>query len=110
MESTLELVSGRRLGSGDLNFAGGVAVAYNGSWCSQARTVSWNTDWRFKCAVRVVVMQDDQVYTQLNSQAPVLVARVEMARTEQAYLLHKFYTAVTAGHARLPPARITFIR
>ena len=80
-----------------LNFAGGVAVAYNGSWCSQARTVSWNADWRFECANGVVVMQDDQVYTQLNSQAPVLVAPVEMARTEQAYLLHEFYTAVTTG-------------
>jgi hypothetical protein len=59
--------------------------------------VSWNANWRFECANGVVVMQDDQVYTQLTGAAPVLVEPVQLARTEQAYLLHEFYTAVTEG-------------
>ncbi len=46
-------------------------------------------------------MQDDQVCTQLNSREPVLALPVAMARTEQAYLLHEFYMAVTTG---APPA------
>jgi predicted dehydrogenase len=80
-----------------LEFASGVRVSYNGSWCSQGRETTWNANWRFECSHGVVAMVDDQVYTQGTGQEPTLVERVVMERTDQAYLLHEFYEAVTQG-------------
>ena len=80
-----------------LGFANNVVVSYNGSWCSQGHETPWNAHWRFECAKGVVFMQEDQVYTQLTNQQPVLVEPVAMARTGQAYLLQEFYEAVTQG-------------
>jgi predicted dehydrogenase len=80
-----------------LNFANGVPVSYNGSWCSQGRETAWNADWRFECANGVVVMVDEQVYTQGTGQEPVLVEPVTLERSDQAYLLQEFYEAVTQG-------------
>ncbi len=80
-----------------LDFANGVPVSYNASWCAQGRETAWNADWRFECARGVVVMVDEQVYTQGTGEE---AQRVEMAppeRSDQAYLLHEFYEAVTAG-------------
>jgi len=84
-----------------LEFEGGIYITYSASWCSQARDTSWNADWRFECANGVVVMQDEQVYTQLTGQEPVLVTPASPPRTGQAYLLQEFYEAVTTGK---PPA------
>lgn len=80
-----------------LEFANGVRVSYDGSWCSQARETTWNANWRFECANGVVAMVDDRVYTQATGQQPTPVAPVVMERTDQAYLLHEFYEAVTEG-------------
>ena len=80
-----------------LAFANNVIVSYNGSWCSQGHETPWNAHWRFECAKGVVFMQEDQVYTQLTNQPPVLVEPVQLARTGQAYLLQEFYEAVTTG-------------
>jgi len=80
-----------------LDFADGVTVSYDGSWCSQGRETDWNANWRFECSKGVVAMVDSQVYTQLTGAEPVLVETVTMARTDQAYLLHEFYEAVVQG-------------
>jgi predicted dehydrogenase len=80
-----------------LNFANGVRVSYDGSWCSQGRETTWNANWRFECANGVVAMVDDRVYTQATGQDPTPVETVVMERTDQAYLLHEFYEAVTQG-------------
>ncbi len=82
-----------------LEFGDRVFVSYNGSWCSQSRESSWNANWRFECATGVVVMQDDEVTIQLAGQEPVAVQPVPMEREGQAYLLHEFFEAVTAGRA-----------
>lgn len=80
-----------------LEFASGVHVSYAASWCSQGRETSWNANWRFECTEGVISLIDDQVYTQRTGQAAELVERVAMPRTDQAYLLHEFYEAVTLG-------------
>lgn len=80
-----------------LDFAGGITVSYDGSWCSQGRETDWNANWRFECSKGVVAMVDSQVYTQLTGEEPVFVETVDMARTDQSYLLHEFYEAVTQG-------------
>jgi len=81
-----------------LDFANGVTVSYDGSWCSQGRETDWNANWRFECSKGVVAMVNSQVYTQLTGAEPVLVETVQMERTDQAYLLNEFYAAVT--HAK----------
>ncbi len=88
-----------------LEFANGVHVSYDGSWCAQGRETSWNANWRFECAAGVVSLIDDQVYTQGTGEAAVLVDRVTMPRTDQAYLLHEFYEAVTQGKAPVTTAQ-----
>lgn len=80
-----------------LDFANGVTVSYDGSWCSQGRETDWNANWRFECSKGVVAMVDSQVYTQLTDEEPVLVETIAMERTDQGYLLHEFYEAVTQG-------------
>lgn len=80
-----------------LDFANGVHVSYDGSWCSQGRETDWNANWRFEGSQGVVAMLNSQVYTQLTGAEPVLVEPVVMERTAQAYLLHEFYEAVIHG-------------
>jgi predicted dehydrogenase len=80
-----------------LEFAGHKYVNYTGSWCSQGREQSWNAEWRIECANGVVVMQDEEVYTQKTGEDAVHVTPVTLAREGQAYLLHEFYEAVTTG-------------
>jgi predicted dehydrogenase len=80
-----------------LDFANGVQVSYNGSWCSQGRETGWNANWRFECANGVVAMVDDQVYTQGTGTEPQQVEMALPERTDQVYLLHEFYEAVTTG-------------
>lgn len=81
-----------------LEFAGGKVVNYAGSWCSQGRDMSWNGEWRFECANGVVLMiGDDQVYTQLTGQDAVLVEPVALEHEGQGYLLQEFVTAVNGG-------------
>ncbi|GIV79804.1 MAG: oxidoreductase [Litorilinea sp.] len=80
-----------------LEFADDVVISYTGSWCSQAREISWNANWRFECARGVVVMEDDQVYIQRTGQEPIQVEPVAMPLEGQDYLLQEFYQAVTQG-------------
>jgi predicted dehydrogenase len=80
-----------------LDFANGVPVSYNASWCSQGRETAWNADWRFECTDGVVAMVDEQVYTQATGAEPELVEMALPERTDQSYLLHEFYEAVTGG-------------
>src|SRR5690606_23390301 len=61
-----------------LEFDGNVVIAYNGSWCSQGREISWNANWRFECAEGVVFMQEDNVYVQRTGQEAELVEPVVM--------------------------------
>ncbi|MBX3014355.1 MAG: Gfo/Idh/MocA family oxidoreductase [Caldilineaceae bacterium] len=82
-----------------LTFANGVTVSYDGSWCSQGRETDWNANWRFEGSQGVVAMVNSQVFTQLTGAEAVPVATVAMERTDQAYLLHEFYEAVTHGKA-----------
>ena len=89
----------------------GIPVSYDGSWCSTGVETAWNGHWRFECEKGVILMRDEEVYIQ-----PRLEARQEMggfwqyrneevtpvspvqpAHTDQAYLLHEFYDAVTNG-------------
>ncbi len=80
-----------------LEFANGVVVSYDGSWCSMGRETSWNGNWRFECEKGVIALEGDQVYTQLAGQEAVLIKPVERQYVAQAYLLHEFYEAVTQG-------------
>ena len=80
-----------------LDFANGVTISYDGSWCSQGRETDWNANWRFEGSQSVVAMVNSQVYTQLTGAEPVPVETVPMTRTDQDYLLHEFYEAVTQG-------------
>jgi len=82
-----------------LDFASGVTVSYDGSWCSQGRETPWNANWRFECANGVISLTDDKVTTYVTGQEPVPIPTVSMARTDQAYLLHEFYAAVMEGKA-----------
>lgn len=80
-----------------LDFASQVNVSYDGSWCSQGRETTWNANWRFECANGVVVMVDDQVYTQATGEAAWPVEPVVLERSDQSYLLHEFFEAVIQG-------------
>jgi predicted dehydrogenase len=96
-----------------LQFANGVVVAYNGSWCSTGQETSWNAHWRFECERGVVTLEDDRVYTQARSDEllsrggysqfsngeVVEVKPLELTHVAQAYLLHEFYQAVTQHKA-----------
>jgi predicted dehydrogenase len=84
-----------------LEFANHVVVSYDGSWCSMGAETSWNAHWRFECANGVILMQNDQVYTQTEQQELRLIPPVQPEYTDQAYLLHEFYEAVVNGK---PPA------
>jgi predicted dehydrogenase len=78
-------------------FANGVRVAYNGSWVSTGRETTWNANWRFECEKGVIILEDDQIYTQLTGEEAVAVEPVEMEYQDQAYMLQQFYEAVTTG-------------
>ena len=80
-----------------LEFAGGKFVDYAASWCSQARDQSWNAQWRFECANGVVIMQDEEVFTQKTGEDAVEVTPVAMPLDGQNYLLQEFFEAVEAG-------------
>jgi len=80
-----------------LEFANKVVVSYNGSWCSTGRETAWNGNWRFECEQGVIVLEEDQVYTQPTGQEARPVAPVKMAHGALAYLLAEFYDAVNNG-------------
>ncbi len=96
-----------------LEFASGVMVAYNGSWCSTGQETSWNAHWRFECERGVITLQDDRGYaqprsdellsrggySQFNNGEVVEVKPIELAHVAQAYLLHEFYESVTQHKA-----------
>lgn len=95
-----------------LVFANGVRAAYNGSWCSNGQETPWNANWRFECEKGVVTLVNDEVYVQqllgvedrpgyrhTQNDAVTRVTPVDLPRQAQAYLLHEFYEAVTAGKA-----------
>jgi predicted dehydrogenase len=90
-----------------------VLATYDASWVSTGLDTSWNGNWRFACERGVVVLQDDEVYVQQLTDVPTMeggyahfettplekVPLVELPRSDQAYLLHEFYEAVTRGAA-----------
>jgi predicted dehydrogenase len=96
-----------------LEFANGVRVAYNGSWCSTGQETPWNAHWRFECERGVITLQEDRVYVQprndeildrgsygqFKNEQVTEVKPVEPAYVAQAYLLHEFYEAVTQHKA-----------
>jgi predicted dehydrogenase len=96
-----------------LAFANGIAASYTGSWCSTGVETPWNAHWRFECENGVILLREDQVYTQFRKDELLdrggyhqfaneelkAVPPVTMAYTAQAYLLHEFCEAVTNGTA-----------
>jgi predicted dehydrogenase len=80
-----------------LEFANDVVVTYDGSWCSISADTSWNAHWRFECANGVIIMREDEVYTQTAQGDLTAVRPLQPQYTDQAYLLHEFYEAVTQG-------------
>ncbi len=94
-----------------LQFANGVAAAYNASWCAPGNETPWNAHWRFDCENGVLLLRDDQVFKQVRHDTLLdrggfrqneyseltIVNPVAMTHTAQAYLLHEFYEAVTHG-------------
>lgn len=98
-----------------LEFSDNQVVSYDGSWCATGLETSWNAHWRFECANGVIVMRDDQVYTQARLDDRVdlggfwqyknadltPVNPVQPQYTDQSYLLHEFYEAVSG---RVTPA------
>jgi predicted dehydrogenase len=80
-----------------LEFAGGVTVTYDASWCSQGRPTPWNAHWRFECAEGAIALVEDQVITQRPNAEPERVETLALPRLGQDYLLHEFYTAVMHG-------------
>lgn len=89
----------------------GIPVSYDGSWCSTGVETAWNGHWRFECENGVILMRDEQVYVQARLDARqdmgsfwqyqnadvTPVSPAQPAYTDQAYLLHEFYEAVTNG-------------
>ena len=80
-------------------FGKGLQVTYHGSWCTTGEETSWSGDWRIECASGVVVCRNDVVYAAKGGDPLKEVALETMARTDQGYLLHEFYLAVTEGVA-----------
>ena len=80
-----------------LEFADGITVSYDGSWCSLGTETSWNAHWRFECENGAILMHDDQVFTHMNGGSLKAIRPLEPEYTDQAYLLHEFYEAVTSG-------------
>ncbi|MBI1877655.1 MAG: Gfo/Idh/MocA family oxidoreductase [Chloroflexi bacterium] len=94
-----------------LEFANGVVVAYNGSWCSTGRETPWNAHWRFECEGGIITLQEDRVfaqarsdelvsqggYSRLKNGAVIEVKPAELEYLAQDYLLHEFYEAVAQG-------------
>jgi predicted dehydrogenase len=74
-----------------------LSVVYNGSWCSTGAETSWNGDWRIECDQGIVVSCDDTVYAGHTGEPLEKVASREKELSNQAYLLHEFYQAVTEG-------------
>jgi predicted dehydrogenase len=102
---------GNASASAVIEFAGGVVVSYEGSWCATGQETSWVADWRFECENGVILLRDDQVYVQhmtgvlldddgyrhYEHGELVAIEPVEMGLITQGYLLHEFYEAVTQG-------------
>ena len=89
-----------------MEFANGVRVSYDGSWCSSGMETSWNANWTIRAEKGVVRMVDDVITLQrwegdenrANVYAePEVVEQVAMEHEGQGYLLNEFYEAVTQG-------------
>ncbi|MEA3408683.1 MAG: Gfo/Idh/MocA family oxidoreductase [Chloroflexota bacterium] len=78
-------------------FENALSVVYNGSWCSTGAETSWNGDWRIECEKGVILSHDDTVYAAKTGDSPQSVASKGGKRSNQTYLLHEFYEAVTEG-------------
>jgi predicted dehydrogenase len=78
-------------------FADNMMVSYDGSWCSVGTETSWNAHWRFECANGAILLRDDQVFTQTKEGSLKAIRPLEPEFTDQSYLLHEFYEAVTSG-------------
>jgi predicted dehydrogenase len=82
-----------------LKFGSGVQVIYHGSWCTTGSETSWSGDWQIECADGVIICRNDVVYAAKKGEPLEEVPIEPMARTDQDYLLHEFYLAVTEGIA-----------
>jgi predicted dehydrogenase len=94
-----------------LEFANGATVSYDGSWCSTGKETPWNANWRFECENGIVLLREDEVFTQLRTDTLVdcgayrqyenrdleRVPAVDMEHLAQSYLLHEFLEALTTG-------------
>jgi predicted dehydrogenase len=80
-----------------LEFADAVTVSYDGSWCSLGTETAWNAHWRFECENGVVLLREDQVFTQTKEGSLKAIRPLDLEYTDQSYLLHEFYEAVTKG-------------
>ncbi len=80
-----------------LTFENELVVSYDGSWCSRGNEMSWNANWRIECADGMVTMIDDVVSKKLAGEEAVVVPQVDLALTEQSYLLNEFYEAAENG-------------
>ncbi len=78
-------------------FEDGLSVVYNGSWCSTGAETSWNGDWRIECQRGVILSRDDAVYAAHTGDPLERIANREQKLSDQAYLLHEFYKALTQG-------------
>jgi len=78
-------------------FQNGLFVTYNGSWCSTGAETSWNGDWRIACEKGIILSQDDTVYAANIGDPLRKVASKGQRRSNQTYLLHEFYQAITEG-------------
>ena len=78
-------------------FENGLSVVYNGSWCSTGAETSWNGDWRIECERGIILSRDDTVYAANTGDALESVTSEGQERSNQAYLLHEFYQAITQG-------------
>ncbi len=95
-----------------VEFDSGIPVSYDGSWCSTGVETAWNGHWRLECENGVILMRDEQVYVQprrnerrdmgsfwqYQNADLALVPSIQPIYTDQSYLLHEFYKAVTNGH------------
>lgn len=89
-----------------MQFENDIRVIYNGSWVASGQETSWNANWRIDCERGVLKLTDDVVTFQRKTgvngfnntyEDLKIIDPLTPERTEQAYLLHEFYEAVTHG-------------
>ena len=97
-----------------LEFPDDVIVNYHGSWTSRGLATTWNGNWRFDCEKGVLELIDDHVFVQRFSRFELRQAHyeeteelplLEMARTDQAFLLNNFFETVMKRGTAVTPVQ-----